>query len=207
MKNAFSLFACGWVRTRSGISSSALVVFRERWEIEELFGCATRRGWVARRANGVDGSPCGGRFGEKSVEIAKIFLKFAELPGVERRRRVVDGEGELRFFLLELGLEDLACAGDGVALVVEEALDAERHLDVASAIEALAGAAFVGFELRELALPEAQDVGGNVAEFGDFADAEVELVRDVGPGWLGWFCGLAGAAPCQELRCDDRRGL
>jgi hypothetical protein len=164
-----------------------LVVFREKWEIEELFGRAARRGWVALRANGMNGGPCGGRSGEKSVEIAEIFLEFPEQPGVERRRSAFDGEGELRFFLLELGLEDLAGAGYGVALVIEEALDAEGHLDIAFAIEALSGAALVRLELRELALPEAQDVGGDIAESGDFADAEVELVRDVRPGGLVGF--------------------
>ena len=55
-------------------------------------------------------------------------------------------------------------------------------LYVAATVEALAGAAFVGLELRELTLPKAQNVGGDVAELGDFSDAEVELVRDVGPG-------------------------
>jgi hypothetical protein len=164
-----------------------LIIFRKKWEIEKLFGCATRRGRVALRANGMDGGPSGGRFGEKSVEIAEIFLKFPEQSGIERRRSTVDGEGELRFFLFELGFKDLAGAGNGVALVVEKALDAKSHLDVAATVEALAGAAFVGLELRELALPEAQDVGRNVAEFGDFADAEVELVRDVRPGGLVGF--------------------
>ena len=129
----------------------------------------------------------GGGLREQRVKIAQIFLQFAELPGIDVRRAVVDGEGELRLFLFELCLEDLAGAGNGVALVVEEALDAQRHFDVATAIEALTGAAFVGFELRKLALPETQDVGGDVAELGDFADAEVELVRNVRPGWWGGF--------------------
>lgn len=87
----------------------------------------------------------------------------------------------------EFGFEDLPGSGNGVALVVEKTFDAHGHLDIAAAIETLSGAAFVGFELRELALPEAKDVGGNVAEFGNFADAEVELVRDVGPGGVGVF--------------------
>jgi hypothetical protein len=126
----------------------------------------------------MDGS-AGGGFGEQSVEVAKVFLKFAELACAGARGSVVDGEGELRFFLFQLGLEDLARAGDGVALAVEETLDAECHLDVAATIETLAGATFVGFELRELALPEAQDVGWDIAEPGDFTDAEVEFVRDV----------------------------
>jgi hypothetical protein len=84
--------------------------------------------------------------------------------------------------MTKLGFEDLAGSGDGVALVVEEGLDAEDHFDVATTVEALAGAAFVGLELREFALPEAKNVGGEIAEFGDFADAEVELIRDFRPG-------------------------
>ena len=113
------------------------------------------------------------------MEVAKVFLKFAELACAGARGGVVNGEGQLRLFLFQLSLEDLTRAGDGVALAVEKALDAECHLDIAATIETLAGAAFVGFELRELALPEAQDVGRDVAEFGDFADAEVKFVRDV----------------------------
>jgi hypothetical protein len=93
-----------------------------------------------------------------------------------------DAKIELRFFVAELGLEDLAGAGDGVALVVEEGFDAENHLDVAAAVEALAGSAFVGLELGEFTLPEAEDIGRQVAEFGDFADTEVELIRDFRPG-------------------------
>jgi len=129
----------------------------------------------------------GGGFGEKGVEIAKIFLEFAKLAGIDAWGYVVDGEGELGLFLLQLGLENLPGAGDGVALVVEEALDAQSHFNIAAAVETLAGAALVGFELRKLALPEAQDIGWNVAELGDFTDTEVKLVRDVGPGWWGSF--------------------
>jgi hypothetical protein len=157
---------------------SALVIFRERWEIEELLVCSARVAWIARRADGVD-CRAGGRLREEGVEIAKVFLELAKLAGIDGRWRVVDSEGELRLFLFQLGLEDLAGAGNGVALAVEEAFDAEGHLDVATAIETLAGAPFVGLELGEFALPEAQDVGRDVAEFRNFADAEVELVRDV----------------------------
>jgi hypothetical protein len=124
----------------------------------------------------------GGRLGEQSVQIAKVFLEFAELACVDGRWGVIDGEGELRLFLFQLGFEDLAGAGDRVALAVEEAFDAQSHLDVAAAIETLAGTAFVRFELRELALPETKDIGWDVAELSDFADAEVELVRDIRPG-------------------------
>jgi hypothetical protein len=115
------------------------------------------------------------------VEIAEIFLEFAKLAGIDVWDAVVD-ERKLGFFLLQLGLEHLPRAGNGIALVVEEAFDAESHFDIAAAIEALASAPFVGFELRKLALPEPQDIGWNVAELSDFTYAEVKLVRDVGPG-------------------------
>jgi len=60
----------------------------------------TSHGWIALCANGMDGGPCGGGFGKKSVEIAEIFLEFSERPGIERRRSAFDREGELRFLLL-----------------------------------------------------------------------------------------------------------
>src|ERR1700733_15842134 len=102
--------------------------------------------------------------------------------------------------MFELTFEDLTGARDGVALVVEEALDSQGHFNVAAAVEALAGAAFVRLELREFALPEAENVGRDVAELGDFADAEVELVRDVGPGGWGGFADWLGARPAREPR-------
>jgi hypothetical protein len=69
-------------------------------------------------------------------------------------------------------------AGDGVALFVEELLDEQHAFDVAAAVHALTGAALVGLELREFCLPEAKYVGWELAEFGNFTDPEVDLVRD-----------------------------
>jgi len=89
--------------------------------------------------------------------------------------------------LLELAFEYLSGARNGIALVIEEALDAQSHFDIAAAVETLASAAFVWLELRELAFPEAKDVGGDVTKFGDFTYAKVELVWDVRPrGWGGF---------------------
>ena len=115
----------------------------------------------------------GGGFGEKGVEIAKVLLEFAKLARIDTEWRVVDGESKLRLLMPKFGFEDLARAGNGVTLVVEETLNPQRHLDVAAAIEALAGTAFVRLELGELALPEAKDVGRDITESGNFADAEV----------------------------------
>jgi hypothetical protein len=121
----------------------------------------------------------GSWLGKQSVEVAKILLESAQLAGIDNWSDIVDTKSELGFFVFLLAFEDLAGSRDGVALVVEEGFDAECHLDVAATIETLAGATFVGFELRELALPEAQDVGWDIAKPGDFTDAEVEFVRDV----------------------------
>jgi hypothetical protein len=155
-------------------------VFGGGGEVEEFF-CGVVGGIRgAGSADGVDGgSRCRG-FGEQGEKIAEIFLEFAELAVVGLRGGgVVDAEGELRLFLAEFALEDLAGAGDGVALVVEEGFDAEGHFDVAAAIEALASSAFVGFKLGKFALPETEHVGGDLAEPGYLADAEVELVRNL----------------------------
>jgi hypothetical protein len=64
---------------------------------------------------------------------------------------------------------------------MHKALDLESHLDIASSIEALAGPALAWFELRELRLPEAKDVGFDFADTGYVANFEIETVRD---GWL-----------------------
>jgi hypothetical protein len=121
------------------------------------------------------------------MKVAEILLKFAKLAGVDDGCGVVYTQGELGLLLFELAFEDLAGSRDGVALVVEKSLYAEGHLDVAAAIEALTGAAFVGLELGKLALPEAEHIGGNLAEPSYLADAKVELVRNVCPGGGGMF--------------------
>ncbi len=78
------------------------------------------------------------------MKIAKIFLEFAKRAGIDVGGAVVD-ERELGFFLLQLGLEDLPRAGNGIALVVEEAFDAQSHFNIAASIKTLPGAPFVGF--------------------------------------------------------------
>jgi hypothetical protein len=127
------------------------------------------------------------RLGKQGVEVAEILVQFLEPARVDGRSSAFDGQGQLGLAMFEFTFEDLTSTGDGVSLVVEQAFDAQGHFDVAATVEALAGAAFVRLELRELALPETEDVGGDVAEFGNLADAEVELVRDVGPGGWGGF--------------------
>ena len=157
-------------------------VFRSGRQVEELFCRLLSRWWdIVCRTGGSDGVNGGasGRPGEQSVEVAEVLLKFAELAGIDGWSVIVDTQSELGLLLFHLTFEDLAGSRNGVALVVEEGFDAEGHLDIAAAVEALAGASFVGLELGELALPEAENVGGDLAQPGYLADAEVELVRDV----------------------------
>jgi hypothetical protein len=104
--------------------------------------------------------------------------------GVERFRRV-NGPGlEFREFnaiglSVAVGVvKSLASAGEGVSLGVDEALDFEGHLDIAAAVKALAGSAFIGLELRELRFPEAQDVGLDGADARHITDLEVEAIGD-----------------------------
>jgi hypothetical protein len=134
--------------------------------LRELHGCGA---WgcdeLRRRFGGADGLHgglrCGG-FGEECENFLEFVADGYQVPGI-------DGLGfsdyaRLRLFGgTELGFEGLASSGDGVALVVEEGFDAEGHFYVATAVEALAGASLIGLELREFALPEAQDVGGYLA--------------------------------------------
>ena len=118
----------------------------------------------------------------------KLAAEAAELLDVECGDGFAE-ERELRCrrVVAELRFEQGAGAGDGVALLFEEGFDAQGHLDVAAAVEALAGASLVGLELGELTLPETEDVGGDLAEACDLADAEVELVGDIGRGGAGWL--------------------
>jgi len=67
---------------------------------------------------------------------------------------------------------------DREAVFVEQSLDPHHRLHIALAVHALAGAAFYGLELREFSFPEPEYVGGQTAQAGDFADPEIELVRN-----------------------------
>src|SRR5580704_11604667 len=112
--------------------------------------------------------------GEQGENFAQALANVLDLGGGVRWKR----DRGLRFVGFVFGAQLLAGAGDGESLFVEKLLDAENALDVALAVQALAGAAFDRFDLRKFGLPEAQHVGGQVAEGGDFADAEIKFVGD-----------------------------
>lgn len=56
-------------------------------------------------------------------------------------------------------LQCLTCAGKRIALAVNQALDIESQLDIATAIEPVSCSALVRLELRKLRLPKAQYIG------------------------------------------------
>jgi hypothetical protein len=152
------------------------------------FGLASRGAGVAAATGAGWPGDAGAKFGAQGGELlAAVSFLANGLAYVHRGCGFGDRDGggrggELRSFRGVLGFgfggKDLAGSGDGVPLVVQEALDAEGHLYVALTIEALAGAAFVGLELRELGLPEAEDVRMHIAQLSHIANAEVELVRN-----------------------------
>jgi hypothetical protein len=91
-----------------------------------------------------------------------------------------------------------ACAGQRIALGVDEALDLHRHFNIAPAIEPLSGPAFVRLQLRKLRLPKPQNVRFYAAKFGDISNFEVEAIRD-----CGW---LVGALPIKLCGHNIQRG-
>jgi hypothetical protein len=77
-------------------------------------------------------------------------------------------------------VQGLAGAGERVSLGVDQTFDLQGQLDVAAAVKALAGPAFVGLELGKLRLPKAQDVGLELTDAGHISNLEVETVGDRG---------------------------
>src|SRR6266852_3692176 len=76
---------------------------------------------------------------------------------------------------------------DGEPIFIKQLLDLHYRLHVALAVHALPGAAFYGLELRKFGFPEAKYVGRQAAQAGNFADAEIELVRNDDFGVAGFL--------------------
>ena len=125
--------------------------------------------------------------GGSGVEVGgrgrRAFGRDGEAGSGGRRRFRCSGSAALLF-------KGLASTGEGVAFFVDKALDFKDQFDFATAIEALAGAAFVGFELGELRFPKAQDVGLKATDFRDIANLEIKAIRD-----------------CRRFRCAFARTL
>jgi hypothetical protein len=77
--------------------------------------------------------------------------------------------------------EDLLHAANGVAVAIKQEADAAQEGHVLGPVIAPASAALHGLELRELALPEAQDVLRDRKLFGNLADGAKRLRRLIHP--------------------------
>src|SRR6185312_9841039 len=81
----------------------------------------------------------------------------------------------------------LARTSNRKPLIVQEILDAEHAFYIHAAVHALASPALGWFELRELSLPETQDVAGQTTKTAHLTDPKIELVGDddlAGSGFL-----------------------
>lgn len=123
------------------------------------------------------------------MEVAEFDAEFLQadfdLGGFLDGFAAADGDEfglRLAAVFLDFLCELLPGAGDGVALAMDELFDAQDELDIFAPVESLAGAALGGPELRELFLPETQDIGFYAAEARGLSDAEVELIRNDGDG-------------------------
>src|SRR6266849_5494956 len=112
--------------------------------------------------------------GEHAEDIAQSLADVLQVGSRTRRK----GQRILLFVGLDFSPQVLACARDGESFFVEQLFDAQNAFDVLAAIHALASAALYRLELGKLGFPEAQDVSGQVAETGNFSDAEIEFFRN-----------------------------
>src|SRR5215469_4436109 len=115
------------------------------------------------------------------------------------------GQSDLLLFAFAFVAQVLPGAGDGIALLVQELLDANDALYVAAAVHPLAGAAFDWFQLWELGLPESQHVGRQTAQARDFTNPEIKLLRNQD---LARFLRLSVVLfPGTHVACEKGRGF
>src|SRR5262245_1506831 len=95
-----------------------------------------------------------------------------------QRLRVRRRQLELLVALPSLVLEPLLRSLQCQAVLVEQALDAEHHLDIVLPVDTLARVVLARAQQLELRLPVPEHVRRNSGEVGDLADPEEQLVRD-----------------------------
>src|SRR5690242_3082265 len=138
-----------------------------------LPGCATPRGCereLSQEPRGVSRSQPGPQGGEALAD---------PLEGIRVRGLAQAQVQLLRARLARLGQEPLLGTLEGEALVVQQRLDALDELDVARAIEPLAGRVLLGPEQLELRLPVAEHIGRDLGDLLDLTDAVVQLLGKV----------------------------
>ena len=162
--------------TRCWCGEGSIRETRSGWE-ERLRGCmeaghartTTWRKGLGRREQAGNFAQLGARGTDDGSGFIESLAGFA---GSQRKARLRIGAARLT--------ERMTGSGERIAFTVHEAFDLESHLDIATTIESLAGATLARFELRELRLPEPQDVGFDFANAGYVANFEIETVWNRG---------------------------
>jgi hypothetical protein len=91
----------------------------------------------------------------------------------------------------------LACACDGKTFFVKKFLDAQNAFYILVTVHPLPSAAFNRLELGKFRFPEAQNIGGQAAEAGDFAYAKVKFLWN---HHIGGASGLGDGSGAQAHR-------
>jgi hypothetical protein len=87
----------------------------------------------------------------------------------------------------------LACACDGKTFFVKKFLDAQNAFYILVTVHPLPSTAFNRLELGKFRFPEAQNIGGQAAEAGDFAYAKVKFLWNHHIGGAGGLGDGSGA--------------
>ncbi len=123
-------------------------------------------------------------------QYAKNFLQ--SVSNVAEIGRVACRKGQRCLILigLQFSTQVLTRARNGKPLVIQQLLDSQDALYVASPVHSLPGAALCRLELRELGFPEPQYIRRQVAKARYFADAKVEFLgnHDVAGLFRSGFC-------------------
>jgi hypothetical protein len=106
---------------------------------------------------------------------------------LDKGQRILFLLRRMPFFGSHAILQNLARAGDGVALTVEQAFDFEDGFDVLSPVLALAVGSLLGSERGKLALPETQNIRLDSGKLRNVADSEEQAVWDFWSRWLRLF--------------------
>jgi len=116
-------------------------------------------------------------FTDKLLETLQIALD-----GAKRLRQSVsapllfDDLGRSRGTGGAVAFEKLAGTSNGIALFMEQGLDFQDEFDIIAPIEPLFGTGTFRFDVLELRLPIAQNMGRYLRQFADFTNLKVKLV-------------------------------
>ena len=91
---------------------------------------------------------------------------------------VAGGQGQIRLRIHSTAalIESVSSTAECVALAMNQPLDFESQLHIAPAVKPLSGSTLVGFQLRKLRFPKAQNVAFDRTNTGHIPNLEIEAV-------------------------------